>query len=124
MDGDIYIEPTSRHVDSSDRTDADGGGGGTSFIFLGGEVPRDEEEEKKRVKKPVDFGKPVNVELSSAVTGKEGDQEDEEDEDSSYYAEDEEYDESDEDSGVVVDLENHPDSSPGHHPGSKINFTI
>ncbi len=123
MDGDIYIEPTSRHVDSSDRTDADGGGGGTSFIFLGGNAPQSEEEEKKKVKKPVDFGKPVEVELSSAVTEKDAEDE-EEDSGSAYYAEDEEYDDSEEESGVVVDLENHPDSSPGHHPGTKINFTI
>ncbi len=70
---DYNFDFESRKLDSSERTDSDGGGG-TSFTFFDGSGgkkgghPFDGQE-----KKPVDFGEPVELHLSDKALGLEED---------------------------------------------------
>lgn len=54
--------PEGRPVDSSDKTSSDGGGFNFAFYERGGHPGQEQQEEKPH--REVDFGEPVEVELS------------------------------------------------------------
>lgn len=54
--------PEGRPVDSSDKTSSDGGGFNFAFFERGGHPGQEQQEEKAH--REVDFGDPVEVELS------------------------------------------------------------
>lgn len=66
---DYNFDFESRQIDSSARTDSDGGGG-TNFVFHDGSSGREKGQDgdnSDREKKPIDFGAPVELELSAAA---------------------------------------------------------
>ncbi len=76
---DYNFDFEQRRLDSSERTDSDGGG--TSFVFYDGSPngrkkgghPFEEEQKKK----PVDFGEPVELNLSDKALGVDEEADDE-----------------------------------------------
>jgi len=76
MDDHYDFDFESRQVDSSERTDSDGGGG-TNFVFYDGssgqKKGQGQSEDAGKEKKPIDFGEPVEVELSDAALQAEAD---------------------------------------------------
>jgi len=94
-----------RSVDSSERTDSDGGG--MSFVFYDGrrqKKKKTEDGDDGKETSQVDFGDAVEVELSSAALGEPAPPE----------------------SAAATALENQPDSADNTSPriGHKINITV
>lgn len=100
---DIYIEPLKQTVESSERTDSDSGGG-TSFVFHDGGGQQHRQNKQPQDHKEVDFGEPVQLELSQAARSPEQ--------------------QADEAKTPVEDFVNHPDPDKSHHIGTHINITV